>query len=82
VNRVVAGAELLPAADALLRQMLANAPLALASCVEAVLRGTETSLEDGLALEATHFALLASSQDMAEGTRAFLEKRPPVFVGR
>jgi len=82
VNRVVAGAELLAAADALLRQMLANAPLALASCIETVVRGTEIPLDDALNLEANHFALLAGSQDMAEGTRAFLEKRPPVFAGR
>jgi enoyl-CoA hydratase len=82
VNRVVPAAELSSAAEALLRQMLANAPLALASCIESVVRGTETSLEDGLNLEANHFALLAGSQDMAEGTRAFLEKRPPAFAGR
>lgn len=82
VNRVVPAAELSSAADALIRQMLANAPLALASCIEAVVRGTETSLDDGLVLEANHFALLAGSQDMAEGTRAFLEKRPPAFAGR
>jgi enoyl-CoA hydratase len=82
VNRVVPAAELSSAAEALLRQMLANAPLALASCIESVVRGTETSLEDGLNLEATPFALLAGSQDMAEGTRAFLEKRPPAFAGR
>jgi enoyl-CoA hydratase len=82
VNRVVPGAELLVSADALVRQMLANAPLALASCVETVVRGTEIPLDDALNLEANHFALLAGSQDMAEGTRAFLEKRPPVFAGR
>ena len=82
VNRVVPAAELLTAADALLRQMLGNGPLALASCIEAVVRGTETSLEDGLNLEANHFALLSGSQDMAEGTRAFLEKRKPEFRGR
>ena len=82
VNRVVPGAELLASADALLRQMLANAPLALASCIETVVRGTEIPLDDALNLEANHFALLAGSQDMAEGTRAFLEKRPPVFAGR
>lgn len=81
-NRVVPGTELLATADAMLRQMLANGPLALASCIEAVVRGTETSLEDGLNLEANHFALLAGSQDMAEGTKAFLEKRAPAFVGR
>jgi enoyl-CoA hydratase len=82
VNRVVPSAELLPTADALLKQMLANAPLALAACIEAVVRGTEIPLEDGLNLEAIHFALLAGSHDMAEGTRAFLEKRPPAFAGR
>jgi enoyl-CoA hydratase len=82
VNRVVPAAELLGAAEAMLRQMLANGPLALSSCIEATVRGTEISLEDGLNLEANHFALLAGSQDMSEGTRAFLEKRPPVFAGR
>jgi enoyl-CoA hydratase len=82
VNRVVPAAELLTAADAMLRQMLANAPLALAACIDAVIRGTETSLDDGLALEAGHFGVLASTEDMAEGTRAFLEKRPPAFAAR
>ena len=82
VNRVVGAGELLATADGLLRQMLANAPLALAACVDAVLRGTEASLEDGLALEAAHFGVLASTRDMAEGTRAFLEKRAPAFSGR
>jgi len=82
VNRVVPGAELLTTADAMLRQMLANGPLALSSCIEAVIRGTEAPLEDGLNLEANHFALLAGTQDMGEGTRAFLEKRAPSFAGR
>jgi len=82
VNRVVPAADLLSAAEGMLRQMLANAPLALSSCIEATVRGTEISLEDGLNLEANHFGLLAASQDMAEGTRAFLEKRPPAFAGR
>ena len=82
VNRVVPAGDLLSTAEAMLRQMLANAPLALASCIEATVRGTEIPLEDGLNLEANHFALLAASQDMAEGTRAFLDKRPPVFAGR
>jgi enoyl-CoA hydratase len=62
--------------------MLANGPLALAACIESVVRGTETSLDDGLTLEASHFALLAGTQDMAEGTRAFLEKRSAAFAGR
>lgn len=81
VNRVVAPADLLPTATALLQTMLANAPLALAVCIEAVNYGMESSLEDGLILEANHFGLLSASQDMAEGTSAFLEKRPPTFRG-
>jgi enoyl-CoA hydratase len=82
VNRLVPGALLLSTADTMLRQMLANGPLALSSCIEAVLRGTEMSLDDGLTLEANHFALLSGTQDMAEGTRAFLEKRAANFAGR
>jgi len=82
VNRVVPATDLLGAADALMHQMLANAPLALAACIDAVIRGTEASLDDGLALEAAHFAVLASTDDMAEGTKAFLEKRPASFLAR
>ena len=82
VNRVVPAADLTGTAEGLLRQMLANAPLALALCIEAVVRGTEGPLDDGLNLEANHFGLLASSQDMNEGMRAFLDKRAPAFSGR
>ena len=79
---VVPAAELLPTAEAMLRAMLANGPLALGLCIEAVNRGFDDSLEDGLNLEANHFALLSGTQDMAEGTAAFLAKRPPAFEGR
>jgi enoyl-CoA hydratase len=82
VNAVVPAAELLAAADKMLRQMLANAPLALALCIEAVRRGADASLDEGLTLESNQFAVLAATRDMAEGTRAFLEKRPAVFEGR
>ena len=82
VNRVVPSAELLPAARKMLEQMLANGPLALALCIEAVDRGLEMPLEEGLMLEANHFGLLASTSDMGEGMRAFLEKRTPSFTGK
>jgi enoyl-CoA hydratase len=82
VNRVVPAAELMSAARAMMAQMLANGPLALALCIEAVDRGLEMSLEEGLVLEANHFGLLASTADMGEGMRAFLEKRSPRFAGK
>jgi enoyl-CoA hydratase len=82
VNRVVAAAELMASAEGMLRQMLANAPLALAACIEAVDRGLDMPLEEALVFEATHFGLLAGTEDMSEGTRAFLEKRAAQFAGR
>ncbi|MFN8580769.1 MAG: enoyl-CoA hydratase-related protein [Gemmatimonadaceae bacterium] len=81
VNKVVPAAELLATATNLLRQMLANAPLALALVIEAVNQGVDRPQADGLNLEANHFALLAGTSDMREGTTAFLEKRPPRFTG-
>ena len=53
----------------------------LAGCIEAVNRGYDVSLGDALAFEANAFGLLAASEDKREGTRAFLEKRPPTFKG-
>jgi enoyl-CoA hydratase len=82
VNRVVPAAELTASAEGMLRQMLANAPLALAACIEAVDRGLDMPLDEALVFEATHFGLLAATEDMSEGTRAFLEKRAAQFAGR
>jgi enoyl-CoA hydratase len=81
VNRVVPGDQLLPTSEALLKQMLANAPLALSQTIEAVDRGLDVPLDEGLNLEANLFAVLAGTQDAAEGTRAFLEKRAAQFSG-
>lgn len=82
VDQVVAAAKLIETATALLTAMIANAPLALAGCIEAVDRGLETSLEEGLRIESDAFGALSSTDDMREGMRAFLDKRPPVFNGR
>ncbi len=81
VNRVVPAAELVAAATGLLRAILANAPLALAQCIDLVNRGLDVPLDNALALEATAFGLLATTDDKREGTRAFLEKRAPSFKG-
>jgi enoyl-CoA hydratase len=81
VNRVVPAGELIKAATEMLGQMLANAPLALASCIEMANRGYDLSMGDALHMEATTFGLLAATTDMREGTTAFLEKRPPKFKG-
>jgi enoyl-CoA hydratase len=82
VNRVVPQAELLEFSRSLLRKMLANAPLAVGLTMQAVDAGLNCSLEDGLRLEAAAFGVSATSEDRLEGTRAFLEKRPPLFKGK
>jgi enoyl-CoA hydratase/carnithine racemase len=82
VNEVVPHAELIPRAEAILRQMGANAPLALKFAIEAVNTGSETSQAEGLAVESALFALCLATEDKKEGTSAFLEKRTPQFVGR
>ena len=82
VNKVVPAADLLAEAEKVLRGILAMAPLAVRLCIEAVDHGLEMTLDEGLLLEANHFGLLAATQDMKEGTAAFLEKRPPRFEGR
>jgi enoyl-CoA hydratase len=81
VNAVVEPGALLDAARAMAAAMLRNAPVALARAIEAVDVGLDTAIEDGLRLEARLFGSLEATADMREGTRAFLEKRPPVFRG-
>jgi enoyl-CoA hydratase/carnithine racemase len=82
VNEVVPAADLIPRAEAILKQISANAPLAVRCSLEAVNKGMETSQTEGLALEASYFGLCAGTEDKQEGTRAFLEKRAPQFHGR
>ena len=82
VNRVVAPEQLLPAAREIARKIIAHAPLAIRYCLEAVHQGLEEPLEQGLFLESTLFGMAFATEDMREGTRAFLEKRPPRFAGR
>jgi enoyl-CoA hydratase len=82
VDQVVAPEALLDTARALLTAMAANAPLALAGCIEAVNRGQDVPLEEGCTIESDFFGLLSATADMKEGMRAFLEKRTPGFTGR
>ena len=81
-NMVVPHDELLAAATTLAQAMLKNGPLALARALEAVDRGLEMTLEAGIALESELFGSLADTDDMREGTTAFLEKRPAAFRGK
>ncbi|HEY0004743.1 MAG TPA: enoyl-CoA hydratase-related protein [Pyrinomonadaceae bacterium] len=82
VNRILAASQLLFEAEALAEQIAQLAPLATRACLEAVTRGVDLPLAEGLALEAELFSQLFSTEDVREGTRAFLEKRAPVFKGK
>lgn len=82
VNEVVPAAEVMARAEAILKQIFANAPLAVKYSLEAVNKGLETSQSEGLALEAAFFGLCAGTEDKKEGTQAFLQKRAPRFEGR
>src|SRR5499425_1706490 len=70
VNHIYEPADLLPAAEALAKKIIANAPLAVKYAMEAIERGTEMPLEEGQYLETTLFGLCAATDDMREGTRA------------
>ncbi|MDQ3746321.1 MAG: enoyl-CoA hydratase-related protein, partial [Acidobacteriota bacterium] len=83
VNRVAAPERLLDEAEALARAVIdTSAPLAVRACLEAVTRGARLSFDEALKLEAELFAELFSTEDVREGTRAFLEKRKPEFKGK
>jgi enoyl-CoA hydratase len=82
VNDVVPQPELVPRAEAIAHKIIANAPLAVRYCMEAVNRGMDMTLAEGMFVEATLFGVCCATEDKAEGTKAFLEKRPPQFKGK
>jgi len=82
VNEVVPPAQLIARAEEIARKIIANGPLAIQYTLEAVNKGMEMPLAEGLFLEATLFAVACSTEDMKEGTKAFLEKRPAIFKGK
>ena len=82
VHAAVPAAELLSAADRSVQSLLKGAPLSLRFIKEAIYKGTELPLEQGLRLEADLSALIATTEDSKEGPRAFAEKRAPVWKGK
>jgi len=81
-NEVVPAADVITRAEAILKQIFFNAPIAVKYSLEAVNKGLETSVAEGLSLEASLFGLCAGTEDKREGTQAFLQKRAPQFQGR
>jgi enoyl-CoA hydratase len=82
VNEIVPAADLLTRAEAILKRIASNAPMAVKFALTAVNSGLQTSQEEGLLLEASYFGLCAATEDKKEGTSAFLEKRAPQFHGQ
>jgi enoyl-CoA hydratase len=82
VNRVVTGANLMGEARKLAQALAAKAPIAMRYIIDAVNKGLQMPLPEAQVFEATLFGLVAATDDMREGTRAFLEKRKPVFKGQ
>jgi enoyl-CoA hydratase len=82
VNRVVPAAELLSETKKLAAQLASSAPIAMRYIINAINKGVEMPFAEACQYEATLFGLVASTDDMHEGTKAFLEKRKPTFTGR
>ncbi len=82
VNKVVPEGEALNAAKEMMKEIISNAPIAIKMCIEAVQRGMNMSLEEGLAIESDRFGILCGTKDMKEGMNAFLEKIDAKFIGR
>jgi enoyl-CoA hydratase/carnithine racemase len=82
VNNAVPSADVLRAAEDLAGRILKGAPMSVAFIKEAIRKGVELPLEEGLRLEADLSALIGSTEDAKEGPRAFAEKRAPVWKGK
>src|ERR1700723_1057353 len=81
-NEGTAAAELIPRAESIAAKIIANAPLAVQYAMEAVNKGMDMPLSEGLYLEAVLFGVACATEDKKEGTSAFLEKRAAAFKGK
>ena len=82
VNEIGPNSNLITRAEAIINQIISNAPIGVKHSIEAVNKGLDASVAEGLLLEASMFAICAGSEDKKEGTSAFLAKRAPKFQGR
>lgn len=82
VNKVVPPEQLISEVETLAKEIIQNAPLAVAFSIEAINQGLDRNLAEGLLLEAEVFGRSCATEDGREGTQAFLEKRKPNFKGR
>src|SRR5579871_4474250 len=82
VQRVVPASELMNEARRIATTIASKAPLAIAACKRTINNGAHLSIDDALELEALEFGTLVDTEDIKEGTRAFLEKRKPVWKGK
>ncbi len=82
VNKVVPPEKLMDEAVEMAKTILSKGPLAVKFAMEAVNRGLEVNLEEGLKIEADLFGMCCATEDKVEGTKAFLEKRKPNFKGK
>jgi enoyl-CoA hydratase/carnithine racemase len=82
VDELVPYPQVIERAETVLKKIIANAPLSVKYALEAVNKGLEASVAEGLLIEASLFAVCASTDDKKEGTSAFLEKRAPKFQGK
>jgi enoyl-CoA hydratase len=82
VNEIVPAGELMARAEAIANKIIAAAPLAVRYVMESVNKGLEVTTQEGSFIEAALYGVICSTEDMGEGTRAFLEKRPAQFKGK
>ncbi|MEE9275762.1 MAG: enoyl-CoA hydratase-related protein, partial [bacterium] len=82
VNRVVPRGELMAAAEEIAREIASKSPIAVEKTLDAVNRGLDAGLEEGLRIEGENYSALYATEDLREGCAAYFEKRKPRFRGR